>query len=105
AAALAPAVSAVVATRYRQDRALDPESLAAAFARAGVAHPAHAPDLATALPLARRIATEAAVPVLVAGSLFLVGEARTLLLGAPTDPFVVTDPPVTPAGEPGTRAR
>ena len=34
--------------------------------------------------------------VLITGSLFLVGEARTLLLGAPTDPFVVTDPPAKP---------
>lgn len=34
--------------------------------------------------------------VVITGSLFLVGEARTLLLGAPTDPYVVTDPPATP---------
>lgn len=31
--------------------------------------------------------------VVITGSLFLVGEARTRLLDAPTDPFVVTDPP------------
>jgi len=34
--------------------------------------------------------------VLVAGSLFLVGEARSLLLGAPSDPLFVTDPPARP---------
>jgi hypothetical protein len=28
----------------------------------------------------------------IAGSLMLVGEARTLLLGAPTVPLAVTDP-------------
>jgi dihydrofolate synthase/folylpolyglutamate synthase len=84
AAALAPAVTAVVATRYQQDRALDPAALAAAF---GTRHVA--PDLAAALVLARELA--AGAPVVVAGSLFLVGEARVLLLGAPADPVVATE--------------
>ncbi len=88
AAALAPIASAVVATRYQQDRAMAPEQLAAIFA-ARVAVVDHAPDLATALARARAHGH----PILVAGSLFLVGEARVLLLGAPSDPFVVTDPP------------
>ncbi len=35
AAALAPAVRAVIATRYRQERALPPAELAATFRRAG----------------------------------------------------------------------
>ena len=79
AAALAPAVAAVVATRYQQDRALDPVAVAAAF------HTPHvAADLTAALALARSLARGA--PVVVAGSLFLVGEARVLLLGAPADP-------------------
>jgi len=83
AGALVPAVRAVIATRYQQDRAMDPAALAAVFG--GTA----APDLRAALAAA---AVHHA-PILVAGSLFLVGEARTLLLGAPTDPMLVTDPP------------
>ena len=82
-AALAPAVRAVVATRYQQDRAMDPGQLAALFG--GTA----APDLRAALAAAARHGAA----ILVAGSLFLVGEARTLLLAAPTDPMLVTDPP------------
>ncbi|HEX7841369.1 MAG TPA: hypothetical protein VF469_28015, partial [Kofleriaceae bacterium] len=91
ARALAPAVQAVVATRYQQDRAMDPVRLAATFAAApGASHGiAAAPDLAAAIAVA---ATYEA-PIVIAGSLFLVGEARTLLLGAPTDPMLVTDPP------------
>jgi folylpolyglutamate synthase/dihydropteroate synthase len=73
----------VIATRYQQDRAMEPAQLAAVFG--GTA----APDLRAALALA----AGHAAPVLIAGSLFLVGEARTLLLGAPTDPMLVTDPP------------
>jgi hypothetical protein len=38
---------------------------------------------------------EGVATIVVAGSLFLVGEARVLLLGAASDPFVVTDPPIT----------
>ncbi|HEY0195326.1 MAG TPA: cyanophycin synthetase [Kofleriaceae bacterium] len=93
AAALAPAVRAVIATRYQQDRAMDPAALARVFARPALAV-STAPDLPAALAMARALGG----PILVAGSLFLVGEARTLLLGAPTDPFVVTDPPANPAG-------
>jgi dihydrofolate synthase/folylpolyglutamate synthase len=90
ATALAPAVRAVVATRYQQERAMDPARLAAAFA----ALPG-APPVTTAPDLASAIATAAIhrAPIAIAGSLFLVGEARTLLLGAPTDPMLVTDPP------------
>jgi hypothetical protein len=51
-------------------------------------HVEAAPDLATALARARGLGS----PILIAGSLFIVGEARTLLLGAPTDPVFVTDP-------------
>jgi dihydrofolate synthase/folylpolyglutamate synthase len=95
AAALAPAVRAVVATRYQQDRTMDPARLAAVFAAAPGAPVAiaAAPDLAAALVVA---ATYQA-PIAVAGSLFLVGEARTALLGAPTDPVRVSDPIALPA--------
>jgi len=82
-AALAPWVGPVVATRYQQDRAMEPAQLAALFG--GTA----APDLRSALAAA----AGHGAPILVAGSLFLVGEARTLLLDAPTDPMLVTDPP------------
>jgi dihydrofolate synthase/folylpolyglutamate synthase len=94
AAALAPAVRAVVATRYQQDRAMDPARLAAAFAAAAGAPAAiaAAPDLAAALAVA---ATYRA-PIVIAGSLFLVGEARTALLGAPTDPVRLSDPVAPP---------
>jgi dihydrofolate synthase/folylpolyglutamate synthase len=105
AEALAPVVRAVIATRYQQERAMAPADLAAMF-RAVLADSSggdggggessailveEAPDLGTALATARRFGA----PILVAGSLFLVGEARVLLLGAPADPIVVTDPPVT----------
>ena len=88
AAALAPAFGTVIATRYQQDRAMPPAELAARFAARGATVDT-APDLAAALALAHR----AGSPIVVAGSLFLVGEARVMLLGAPADPFVVTDPP------------
>ncbi len=93
AAALLPAVRAVIATRYRQERALPPEALAARFREAaaggaGELPVEEAPDLPAALAAARRFGA----PILVAGSLFLVGEARTLLLGAPADPIAVSDP-------------
>ncbi|HEX5060632.1 MAG TPA: Mur ligase family protein [Kofleriaceae bacterium] len=94
ASALEPQVSAVIATRYQQERALAPEDLANGF-RAAVGQGGAqamqietAPDLATAIARARTLGS----PILIAGSLFLVGEARTLLLGAPTDPVVVSDP-------------
>ncbi len=82
--AIAPQCARVIATRYQQDRAMDPVALAALITGA-----THAPDLAAALALAR---AQPIRPIVVAGSLFLVGEARTLLLGAPTDPIWASDP-------------
>jgi dihydrofolate synthase/folylpolyglutamate synthase len=146
--ALLPEVSAVIATRYQQERALDPAALANAFR--AVAHRLHedsrveggttsgrdrriaqidffgddrrsssdglgddrgatsvhrdderrvsnepsmtrvevAVDLEAALARARVLGGS----ILVAGSLFLVGEARVLLLGAPADPIAISDP-------------
>lgn len=103
AAALAPAVRAVVATRYRQERAMPPAELAARFREAagraggpsgeGPALPVvEAPELAAALAVARTLAGPGGASILVAGSLFLVGEARVLLLGAPADPIAISDP-------------
>ncbi len=91
ASALVPEVHAVIATRYQQERALPPSELASVFAELGVTAET-APDLAAAVARARGLGS----PVLIAGSLFLVGEARSLLLGAPTDPVFVTDPVKTP---------
>jgi folylpolyglutamate synthase/dihydropteroate synthase len=82
AAALRPAVSHVIATRYQQDRAMDPETLAGHFG--GTARP----DLESAVEAARALGA----PILIAGSLFLVGEARVRYLGAPADPVMLTDP-------------
>ena len=88
AGALAPAVRAVIATRYQQERALEPARLAAAFA--GLAPVDTAPDLPAALARARALGG----PIVVAGSLFLVGEARVRCLGAPADPIAISDPAV-----------
>jgi hypothetical protein len=89
----------VVATRYQQDRALDPAALAQVFADVAPGLPtSFAPDLASALAAARAIGA----PIAIAGSLFLVGEARTLLVDAPTDPVFVTDPPARPASAAST---
>ncbi len=92
AGALAPEVAAVVTTRYQQERALEPAALAAIVreVRPDLAVDT-APDLASAITRAHAFGT----PILIAGSLFLVGEARTLLVGAPTDPVFVTDPSAT----------
>ena len=88
--ALAPAVRAIVATRYQQERALDPEALAA-ICRELSDDVRAAPDLRSAVELARTIGS----PIAIAGSLFIVGEARVAYLGAPSDPVRVSDPPAT----------
>jgi dihydrofolate synthase/folylpolyglutamate synthase len=87
--ALAGAVSAIVATRFQQTRAVEPNELARAIARIAPTLAVTAePDLASALAHARRLGT----PIVVAGSLFIVGEARVMLLGAEADPIWVSDP-------------
>jgi dihydrofolate synthase/folylpolyglutamate synthase len=83
-------VDAVIATRYRQPRSLAPEALAARVAAHGVAVET-APDVVTAIARGRVVAGGDGV-VVVAGSLFAVGEARVHLLDAPADPYLVTDP-------------
>lgn len=92
AGALLPAVTSVIATRYQQDRAMAPEVLAQVLREVGGDAVETAPDLPSALALARRRGPS----VLVAGSLFIVGEARTLELGAPADPIIATDPVAAP---------
>jgi dihydrofolate synthase/folylpolyglutamate synthase len=109
AEAFIPHVAGVVATRYQQERAMDPDALIKIFRDVprpvGGApqqqamfdaqprttpsfHLETAPDLASAIAIARMLGS----PILVAGSLFLVGEARVLLLGAPADPIALSDP-------------
>ncbi|HEY1556139.1 MAG TPA: Mur ligase family protein [Kofleriaceae bacterium] len=86
--ALAPEVRAVIATRYQQERALSPDALAAACREVARVPVETAGDLEAAVARARQLGG----PVLVAGSLFLVGEARARLLGAPADPIALSDP-------------
>jgi dihydrofolate synthase/folylpolyglutamate synthase len=85
-------VDQVVATRAASDRAIEPAELAATVRAAAPGLPViEAPDCAAALALARDLAGPAGA-VLVAGSLFLAGEARQILLGEPADPPLLTDP-------------
>lgn len=97
-AALVPAVDAVVATAFQQDRALPADELAAAVAaRWPALVGGSAPALASALASARGVAGPTGT-VVVAGSLFLVGEARALLLGAERDELALSDPAAGKAG-------
>lgn len=99
AAPLLPRFEAVIATAYRQERALAPAALAKvlraeAAADTGVDTGAHievAEGIEEALQLARRAAGRGGA-VVVAGSLFLVGEARVALLGGEVDPIRLSDP-------------
>jgi dihydrofolate synthase / folylpolyglutamate synthase len=92
ALALDDAAIAIIATRYRQDRAMPPDELAQiAQMVTGIAVDA-ADDLDAALVIARRYDA----PIVIAGSLFLVGEARVRLLGAPSDSRRVSDPSAKP---------
>jgi dihydrofolate synthase / folylpolyglutamate synthase len=80
-APLLPRVTRVIATAPPSPRALSAEALAALVPGAEIA-----PDLAFALRLA------GGDRVVVAGSIFLVGEARRLLLGETADATAVQDP-------------
>jgi dihydrofolate synthase/folylpolyglutamate synthase len=91
-AELAGDVTAIVATRYRQDRAMPPAQLAAIARELAPAIAIEiADDVVAAIARARQLGS----PVLVAGSLFVVGEIRSALLGAPVDPVPISDPPAT----------
>ncbi len=76
---LLPRARAVVLTAPGHPRALSPSALAAQFGAAEQVETAA--DLPRAVARARELATAAAAPVLVTGSLYLVGEARALLAG------------------------
>jgi dihydrofolate synthase/folylpolyglutamate synthase len=87
AAIVAPLVTRaarVIVTAPPSSRALAPDALAALVR--GVRGVERAPDLAAALALA------GGAPTVVAGSIFLVGEARRLVLGEAADPVAVQDP-------------
>ena len=89
---IAARVAAIVATASAHERALPPGDVSRAarsMMPAGAVH--EAPDLASALELARRLVGPGDA-ILIAGSLFLVGEARALLLGEAADPMTATDP-------------
>jgi dihydrofolate synthase/folylpolyglutamate synthase len=90
--ALAGRAGAVVATAYGQERALPAAELAAIVrAVAPSVLCTDAPDCAAALDQARALAGPGGT-VLVAGSLFLVGEARQALRGERPDPVPLSDP-------------
>jgi dihydrofolate synthase/folylpolyglutamate synthase len=83
---LAARCARVVLTRPRSERAVDPAAMARQVA--GLVREVEvAPDLPAALRLAG-----GRDPVLITGSLYLVGEARELLLGEPGDPELTADP-------------
>jgi dihydrofolate synthase/folylpolyglutamate synthase len=87
---LAPHFALVVATRSHNERALPPAELAALLpgGRVEVVE-----DPAAALALARGfVAEHPGGYVVVAGSIFLVGELRARLLGEPVDPLPGGDP-------------
>jgi dihydrofolate synthase/folylpolyglutamate synthase len=89
-AALAPAVSVVVPTESSNPRAL-PSADLAALARALGLETEVSPDPRAALELARRRVGQGGL-VVVAGSIFLVGQLRAHLLGEAVDPAPVSDP-------------
>ncbi|CAN5868526.1 folylpolyglutamate synthase/dihydrofolate synthase family protein [soil metagenome] len=101
--ALIEDVSAVVTTRARNDRAMSPLELAVIVrevaADRGLERPVReSGTLLGAFYSLDGLAPDVAIDkrtVLVAGSLFLVGEAREVLLGVRSDPPNATDPPVT----------
>jgi dihydrofolate synthase/folylpolyglutamate synthase len=89
-AALAPAVSAIIATQSSNPRSLPAADLKAIAAR-HCARTQTAPDPVVALNLARRLVGHGGL-IVVAGSIFLVGELRAHLLGEPVDPVPLSDP-------------
>lgn len=86
-AEISDAVGDVVATRYQQERSMAPTDLAEVCYRVTARSVETANDVATAVANARRFGA----PILITGSLFLVGEARVHFAGAPCDPIVVSD--------------
>lgn len=92
-AELAPRCRAVVATRAANERALPEGELAALASELGVREVESAAAVDRALERARSLSCPDDT-ILVAGSLFVVGEARRAVLGGPADPFPLSDPAV-----------
>jgi dihydrofolate synthase/folylpolyglutamate synthase len=92
--AVAPHVERVIATRYAQPRSLEPGALRAIVEARGAAagRPLAIDDAPGVVDAIARARAAGAALVVVAGSLFAVGEARAALVGGPVDPIVVTDP-------------
>ncbi len=93
-APLAGVVEHAIASRYDQPRALAPAALAARLRAAGC-RTDEEPALAAAVDRARALAGAAGL-VVVAGSLYAVGETRPRFRAMAVDPFVVSDPAPTP---------
>jgi dihydrofolate synthase/folylpolyglutamate synthase len=87
---LAPAVSAVIATQSGNSRALPAAELKEIAARY-CTRTEMAADPIVALNLARRLVGHGGL-IVVAGSIFLVGELRAHLLGEAVDPTPLSDP-------------
>ncbi len=97
AAPLWPHFDAVIATAYRQERAMAAGALVEALGTLGAGEAEHRPGLhqaaevEAALALARQLAGPGG-SIVVAGSLFVVGEARVAVLGGEVDPLRLSDP-------------
>ncbi len=92
AAPLLAQSEAVIVTAYRQERAMPPAQLAAVLRERTAGGDVHeAASLDEALEQARPLAGQGG-SIVVAGSLFLVGEARVRLLGGEVDPIRLSDP-------------
>lgn len=83
--ALRPCTARLVLTRVAVDRASPPAALRA-LAGAG--------EIAPDLPAALALLADDPRPRLITGSTYLVGEARALLLGEPSDAVTLADPAV-----------
>ncbi|MCL4228195.1 MAG: bifunctional folylpolyglutamate synthase/dihydrofolate synthase [Myxococcales bacterium] len=95
---LVGAVERVIASRYAQARGLDPETLAAVAGTADLA-----PSLDAAVDQARALAGPGGL-VVVAGSLYAVGEVRPRFVPMPVDPVAVSDPSPSPPSPPSPRS-
>ncbi|HEY7957940.1 MAG TPA: folylpolyglutamate synthase/dihydrofolate synthase family protein [Polyangia bacterium] len=95
--ALVPALppgSQVIFTRPPSPRGRDPESLRALLSGAApTARCEVIPEVGAALAAARRSGAQ----VVVAGSIFLIAEARRLVTGERADPLMAQDPPASSA--------
>ncbi|HEY4185329.1 MAG TPA: folylpolyglutamate synthase/dihydrofolate synthase family protein [Polyangia bacterium] len=93
-AILAPRFDLVIFTRSASPRALGPSELAAAMPAGPGPRTDVADEPLRGLATARE-AVGADGLVVVAGSIFLVGDVRAALTGEPRDPVLTSDPPAT----------